>query len=304
MCSLLSPLSARQAIFALRAFNAELASIKDGSNLRRRAGTMSTATSIALQIRMQWWRDAVAAIYEGDPAQASTSMIDPLAASVSISCWHSPVVRSLYRAHLQCGFTRRFLERLIDARDADLDVAQHRTTQDAIDYAEQSCSSLLYLSLECADVRDDEADIVASHAGVGIGLVTSLRSTPLRVLHGEVPLAADLFPPHFSFDSVPQCLQDEDITALESAEAIVWVEAARQVAAEASVHLSQVQRLQAQVPRGGRFCLLPVVPAFHYLSELQRSGYNVFHPTVRERDPRSRLRLLLLLGRSWLTGVV
>jgi NADH dehydrogenase [ubiquinone] 1 alpha subcomplex assembly factor 6 len=197
-----------------------------------------------------------------------------------------------------------------------------------VDYAEETSSSLLYLSLECAGVRDDEADAVASHAGIGIGLALSLRSTPFRMLHGEVPLASELFPKRFDYGAILQELEEDGSSSGEEASqtapgatgaspssppaprfgsvaARAWQDAARHVAGEAALHLHQAQDLQSRVPKRGRACLLPAVPAMQYLSRLERPAqYNVWDPQLLQPDPRSRLSLLLLMGRSWLTGVI
>ena len=153
VCGLLMPNKTRRAFFALRAFNVELASVKGSHNLRRKGGQESgltdTPTTIALQMRMQWWKDALGEIY-GERKSASAS--DPALQNLSISCWNSPIVRALDHANQQVGFTRRFLDRLIEARAMDLEVQQLATLDDSINYAEETVSSLLYLSLESLDV--------------------------------------------------------------------------------------------------------------------------------------------------------
>ena len=310
---LLVPSAAKQSYFAIRALNVELASVKDSHNLRRagqtveysqQSGTINTPTSLALQMRMQWWRDALDEIYQTPKQHAS-----PLGRSLSISCWHSPVVRALHVAHQQSNLTRRFLERLIDAREADLDLNQYSTMEDSIAYAEESVSSLLYLNLECMGVRDDQADEVASHAGVAIGLLTALRATPFRLQHGEIPLPASLFPSKFPYDDLVRAMSLNDKSddtnsaiTLTEANAQIWDEAIRHMAEVASEHLVRAQELQGQVPRQGRTAILPVVPAFHYLSRLRDVEYNLFHPALMN-DESKRLQLLLFLGRTWLTGV-
>ena len=309
------PSAARQSYFAIRALNVELASIKDGHNLRRsgqpveyysqQSETVDSPTSLGLRMRMQWWRDALDEIYLV-PKQQHTS---PLGRSLSISCWQSPIVRSLHVAHQRSKLTRRFLERLIDARETDLDLNQYGTMEEAAAYAEDSVSSLLYLSLECLGVRDDQADEVASHAGVGIGLLTALRATPFRLRHGEIPLPASLFPTGFPYDDLVRTMSRNDenedlhsVVTLTDANAQIWDEAIRFVADVASQNLVQAQQLQGRVPRQGRAAVLPVVPALHYLSQLQEVDYNLFHPALL--NPQSKqLQLLLLLGRAWLTGV-
>lgn len=143
VCGLLMPQKARRAYFAIRAFNAELASVKDSYNIRKGGQARETSATFALQLRMQWWRDAIDQIYGSDPPTNA----------ISISCWQNPVVRSLYASNEETWLTKRFLERLIDAREADLDINQYSTLQDLANYCEESVSSLLYLSLECTGVR-------------------------------------------------------------------------------------------------------------------------------------------------------
>jgi hypothetical protein len=142
---------------------------------------------------------------------------------------------------------------------------------------------------------------VASYAGIGIGLTTSLRATPFRLVYGEVPLSADLFPTAFAYDSVLRAHESGE--SIPPSDVAVWEEAVRQVAHEAILYLSQAQNLQGRVPKSSRACLLPVVPAWHYLGHLQKAKYNLFDPKLLQQNPKTRLSLLLLLGRTWLTGV-
>jgi NADH dehydrogenase [ubiquinone] 1 alpha subcomplex assembly factor 6 len=309
------PSAAQKAYFAVRAFNVEISSIKDGHNLRK-SGQRDTAGTLVLQIRMQWWRDALNEIYDSEDvndntskqsssSSTNTSIIegnasDPIAKNLSIASWHSPVVRALDVANRESNLTRRFLERLIDVRENDLDVNQYKTMADVVSYAEESVSSLLYLSLECTGVRDDEADIVASHAGVGIGLVTALRATPFRLVYGEVPIPAELLHPTFGYNELTN-FQEEEFT-LSERDAAMFKQAVQHMAAEAAGHLGQARELQGKVPKHARACILPVIPALMFLSKLQEVDYNLFD-TKLQISEQARLKLLLLLGRTWMTGI-
>lgn len=143
------PQEAQRAFFVLRAFNAELASVKEIHHARPGGETGSASKSVALQLRLQWWNDAIKQIYGEDTKKLQK---DPSLASLSISCWESPIVRALYKVNQEKQFTRRFLERLVEARETDLDVDQFATFDEAKNYAEQSVSSLLYLTLESLGV--------------------------------------------------------------------------------------------------------------------------------------------------------
>lgn len=288
-----------RAYFSLKAFNAEIAAIKDGhsrSSLQQR----SEGTSFALQLRMEWWMDAIDQMVYGDISSTGSS---------NDSYWHSPVVRSLYRAHQEFHLTRRFLERLIESRRADLDITQYETMEDLIRYAEDSVSTLLYLSLETLGIRDDAADEVAYHAGVGIGLVTAIRSIPYNLhVHENLPVPSNVLITENSRqrdDLLLSLLAEEDspIAPLTQQQKQIWQDAVQEMVAVASLHLSKAQQLQTQVPRHARAAFLPVVPSMLYLSQLQGPAqYNVFDPTLTDPSQR-RLKLLLLLSRTWLTGV-
>ena len=151
LCGLLMPRTARRSYFAVRAFNAELASIKDGS-MNRRAGagpSEEPGSSVALKMRLQWWNEALNCIYhDGYPSREAGNRSYPM----RLSTWSNPVVRELGAAVVKRKLTKRFLERLLESRENDLDCNQFRTLNETIDYSENTFSSLLYLSLECAGV--------------------------------------------------------------------------------------------------------------------------------------------------------
>jgi NADH dehydrogenase [ubiquinone] 1 alpha subcomplex assembly factor 6 len=316
---LLLPAAARPAYFALRAWNVELASIKDSHHHRQRQSTTSGMNNdtnnssgsggipptLALQLRMQWWRQAIAAIYNDESTTAqSSSSSDTLLLNLATSHWHSPVMRALDRAHQDVQWTRRFLERLLDAREMDLELRQYGTLDESLAYAEDTVSSALYLTLEIVQVRDDRADETASLAGRGIGLVTLLRALPYRLAQGEYTLPASLLRRDFPYHQVLPtylALDDKEVgEVLSESDALAMLEAIRHVAHVASEHLAQARRLQGQVPSRGKGCLLPVVPALSYLSKLEQAQYNVFGVTSA---PTDRLMLLLRLARTWATGV-
>lgn len=186
VCGLLMPASSREAYFALRAFNVEIASIKDASRLMggrsRGTGSSSTASgilfddgerneagtdsSLGSRLRMQWWRDAITGIYDsmdssrsGLQQQQSSSSSDPLLNSLVASRKHNPTLRSLEQAIRTHGLTHTFLRRLMEAREVDLDVVQYERVRDIAQYGEDTVSNVLYLSLECAGVSSIQSTI-------------------------------------------------------------------------------------------------------------------------------------------------
>jgi len=87
---------------------------------------------------------------------------------------------------------------------------------------------------------------------------------------------------------------------MSEADAKNFQEAVEQVAVTAASYLAEARERQSQIPKPARTALLPVVPALQYLSRLEKSKYDILNPSLLEPE---RFKLLLLLGRTWLTGV-
>uniref|UniRef100_A0A8V5FIL8 NADH dehydrogenase (ubiquinone) complex I, assembly factor 6 n=1 Tax=Melopsittacus undulatus TaxID=13146 RepID=A0A8V5FIL8_MELUD len=162
LCSLLLPAESRTSAFALRAFNVELAQIKD-SVTQKTTGLM----------RMQFWRDAVEGIYCDNPP-------------------HQPIATELWRAVKRHNLTKMWLMKIIDEREKNLDDRAYHNIQELEKYAENTQSALLYLTLEMLGVRDVHADHAASHIGKAQGIVTCLRATPYHCTRQKVFLPMDI----------------------------------------------------------------------------------------------------------------
>lgn len=339
LCGLLMPWSAREAYFALRAFNAEIAGIKDASKLvaGRSRGSCATAStsrfednvtdigkgdsSLASRLRIQWWVDSVANMYEDfrsfDADSTSRPPRDLILRSLTSSRKHNPTLRSLNHAIHAHGLTHRFLRRIMEAREADLEVTQYQSIQDVAQYGEDVFSSMLYLSLESVGVRDESADRVASDIGVGMGILTSLRSTGFRATQGECSIPADLAFKHYvTMDTVWTAW---DVSVQPTHEATIMEEAALshdklrcatlEMVDMAAFHLHRARENQSAVAKEGRPCLLPAVCGLQYLEVLKQCNYDVLHPSlvgdsenIAEPARTRRLSLMYLLGRTWLTG--
>lgn len=325
VCGLLMPHEARKAYFAIRAFNVELSSVKDGGVGRRAGGGAQSADDdafgggesppLALKVRMQWWREAVNQIYDerSDEEKADAMSVKDgdsqdaiFSKSMAASYFKNPVVRVLDYAVQEKQLTRRFLERLFEAREADLDNRQPETVEETVQYADNIFSSLLYLSLETADVREGAADVVAQHAGIGLGLVTALRGARFRLCRGEFPIPRDLIAPGFPYHKLYSLVdhidegRDPSEVGWADEEKQMLKDAVEQLAALAYSHLDRARDLQSDIPRHARPCLLPVVPALHYMSRLEKADYDIFDDALLEQH---HLTVLGSLGLAWLTRV-
>ncbi|KAG7395094.1 NADH dehydrogenase (ubiquinone) complex I, assembly factor 6 [Phytophthora boehmeriae] len=254
LCGLLLPIKTRPSYFAIRALNVEVATIKDSVHSNHVTG----------KIRMQWWRDRILDLYAvpvGERPQQSTALLQGLDAAIQ-----------------EHDLTRRWFERLLDARDQDLDRDEVHSVRELEVYAEQTASSLLYLTLECLGVRDDAADQVAGHAGVAIGLATLLRGTAFHSSRQQSYLPEDLMQKHgVTVYDLQAAAENPELG--EKAAPVVF-----EVACRAMEHLHQARTLRKEVPSAARRAFLPLVSSSLYLKELEAANFNAFAPELHQRN--------------------
>ncbi|KAL7984170.1 hypothetical protein Chor_002740 [Crotalus horridus] len=109
LCALLLPAESRASVFALRAFNVELAqavAIRDSV----------TEKTIGL-MRIEFWRNAVEDIYQDNPPQ-------------------QPVAIELWKAVKRQNLTKRWLMNIIDQREKNLDDRAYQDISELETYAE------------------------------------------------------------------------------------------------------------------------------------------------------------------------
>ncbi|KAI9686183.1 MAG: hypothetical protein M1822_003838 [Bathelium mastoideum] len=151
------PRPARDAYLAIRAFNIDVARIADITS-NATIGTM----------RMQFWRDAITKALVGSPPKEPAAV---LLASAQEDLQH----RSEGAARLNKGW---FL-RIINSREQHLANQPFPTLAGLETYAENTYSTLLYLTLSSFPLSSVTADHVASHIGKASGIVAVLRGLPL-----------------------------------------------------------------------------------------------------------------------------
>src|SRR3954469_1186159 len=139
--ALFAPSDRREALFALYAFNYEVARVRE-----------TVTTPMLGQIRLQWWREVIAAAYAGAPAR------------------RHEVVTPLVTAITAFGLTRSHLDRIIDARERDLYDTPPADIAALIDYAEGTSSALIYLALEALGAADPVAVEAAREVGIAYAL--------------------------------------------------------------------------------------------------------------------------------------
>ncbi|KAB7739646.1 squalene/phytoene synthase family protein [Parvibaculum sedimenti] len=161
------PSAKRPALIALYAFNAEIARVPE-----------VVSEPMLGQIRLQWWRDTVEALSDGEARGHETAVA--LAETRSVAHW-----------------PQKELIALIDARERDLDEAPFDSMAELESYAEETSSRLMMLAAQVlAGESTDMAAAAIKSAGVAYALTGLLRALPLHASQGRLYLPLDLLRSH------------------------------------------------------------------------------------------------------------
>uniref|UniRef100_T1IUF8 NADH dehydrogenase (ubiquinone) complex I, assembly factor 6 n=1 Tax=Strigamia maritima TaxID=126957 RepID=T1IUF8_STRMM len=244
LCSLLLPSNIRSTAFAIRAFNIEIAQVRD----------VVTNRDIG-RMRMQFWRDALENIYKDNPPQ-------------------QPVALELHRVLRKDKLTKRWFNRMIDCRETYLNDRGFENVQLMEDYGENSVASVHYLILESAGIKNIHADHVASHLGKSQGIMVTIRGTPFNVSRNRVYLPMDLMIKHG--------VSQEDILRRKSDQKVK--DLVYDIACVANQHLKLARSFKKELPKESRVIFLPAIACHSYLRQLETYQFDIFHPHLQRRN--------------------
>jgi NADH dehydrogenase [ubiquinone] 1 alpha subcomplex assembly factor 6 len=255
---LFAPVAHREALFALYAFNYEIARVRE-----------RVTEPILGRMRLEWWREVVAAAFDGGPVR------------------HHVVVEPLTAAIREYPLTRAHFDRLIDTRENDLEDVPPVSLEALEDYAEGTSARLVYLALEILGAPDPPETLAGFHVGIGYALAGLLHAMSYLARTGRRFIPTDI--------SARTGLDDADYRALRARPALRAATA--ELAATASRHLASARC--ARIARSALPALLPAMIAQRSLMRLRRAGYDPFEPSLTTRDPLQswRLAIAMLLGR-------
>ncbi len=148
----------QQPLFALYAFNHEIAKTRE----------VVTDAMIG-RIRLQWWRDAMDRLYQGDVLKHD--VLQGLA----------PVIERL---------DQQYFNDLIDARELDFREEAPETWNDLVDYVDKTTTPLHRLA--CQILGEDVEGQVLKSVSVAYALTGILRSVPYHANQGRFLLPLDL----------------------------------------------------------------------------------------------------------------
>lgn len=250
LTALFAPADRREALFALYAFNLELARARE-----------SVREPIMGRMRLQWWRDTVSGIYaanRGGEGPRAHEVVRPLAAAIA--------------AH---GLDRGLLDRLIDAREQDMEPEPPADLAALLDYARGTSATLAELALEILGRPDPAVREAGRALGIAWALTGLLRAVPFHAGQRRLYLPAAWM--------AEAGLTPNQLFERGSSPALRAI--ARRVAEEAGGWLAQARQSRGAVGRRFQPALLPAVLARGHLRRLAAAGYDPFAAQVQQPPP-------------------
>jgi phytoene synthase len=253
LMALFAPSARRGDLFALYAFNLEVARIRE----LIREPMMGA-------IRLQWWRDAVAEIYAGGERRHQ-------------------VVQALAGAVRRHRLSRGHFDRLLDARERDMSLEPPADLAALTAYADATAGSLGRLTVEIlGGSPQPDAEAAAAGGWAAHALAGLLRAVPHHARHRRIHLPQALLDEH----QVPA----HDLLALRPGPGLPAV--VRAVAAEAQRILHDSRRAAPRPPRPLASAFLAATLARADLAQLRRARHDPFDPRLSRPAPGRVWRLL------------
>lgn len=251
--ALFAPPERRAALFALYAFNFEIARTREAAR-----------EPLLGRVRLQWWRETIGEIYAGGKPRRH-DVAEALAAAI--------------RDH---GLSRNSFDALLNARETDLSDDPPPTLASLEAYTEDSSARLVRLALEALGAKDESAIKAGRAVGIAYGLAGLLAAVPFHARMKRVFLPADLIERHGL---------DIERTLFELKPSPALAKIVADVAACAQTRLGEGRALRTAVPREALPALMPAVVAARRLKLLDQLQRNVFDARWSRPDPLQSWRL-------------
>lgn len=242
LSALFAPAERRRHLFALAAFNAEVARIRD-----------HVSEPMLGEVRLQWWRDAIDGHAAGD---------------VSLS----PIAHALVDTIHQCDLPPAVFHDLIDARAFDFYTEPMATLGQFETYLDATSTSLIALGVRIlSDENVSEIAKASVHAGRAYAITGLLRSFAMNASRGRIYLPPlDVLARHGASeaDATSGTAKPELRAAL------------REMRDLARFHRMEAQRALAAAPKAALPAFLPLALVPRYLDRMEWPDYDPFHTPV------------------------
>ena len=263
LTSLFVPIHSRNAFFAIRAFHAELGSVR----------SLSRGNASAAGIRLAYWRD----------------MIQNVLRDGNVT--DHPIGIALHEASMKHDLLPRWFERAIEARSSVLDentALMPPTLGDAEDYADSVWGSSLFSVLECLSVTDDHAYDAASCVGRSLGLVALIRSIAIELGAGNKVTI-----PEGGYGLTSEMESPDDLAVLSE----LLCTRANDYLHDAQINIEKIGDKTSQ--RRACIAMLPSLVGKRFIHDLSKIEYEIRAKAILRQQPVFSLQFSML--RSVLT---
>jgi len=232
LAALFAPRAARADLFALYAFNVELARIAE-----------QVSEPELGAIRLQWWREALERAAKGEATG-------------------HPVTDALGATLARRKLSPERIEALIDARSFDV-ATKIMPDWNALEaYLRDTAGALFALGAECLGACGPSLEPASSQAGLAYGLTGLMRALPVHAASGRVYLPADALMRHGT--------SPERVLAGTTSEALLAVLA--ELRRKARDAMDEARRHVAQLDPSAQAAFRPLCLVEPYLVALVKSG--------------------------------
>jgi phytoene synthase len=255
LTTIFAPAAARENLFSLYAFNIEIAKVGE-----------VVSESLIGRMRLQWWRDTLDRLYAGDTVAHA-------------------VAAPLGEAIAGCKLAREPFDRLIEAREFDLDRVPPEDMAALERYAGETGAPLIELALDMLGCESPSGREIAGLAGKAWALTGLLRAIPFHARHRRCYLPQDrLDALGLGLTRLFEKKPGDELPVL-----------VQEIAARARFHRIEARNKLAQLPRACRSPLLLLTLGDLYLGDLAKSGWDPF--VLEARLPR-RMQIANLAFRA------
>jgi len=241
LATLFAPAEVREALFALYAFDHEIAKVR-----------RLVREPMAGLVRLQWWRDALDGIEVGNVLS-------------------HPVVAGLSQGIAECSLDRRFLDAAIEARERELEEEPPEAYAAFGQHLTATNGGIARAAVSMLGSDDPKVLDIADRLGLSLGLLEKLRF--LEAARGELPLwlPKTLLAEH-GFRG-----QDPEHSEISEAGQVKTDGIRKELTLLAREQLAEARREQAVIPRRLLSVFFPGTLADVRLRDIERSDA---HPTI------------------------
>lgn len=249
LATLFAPAARREGLFALYAFNGEIARVRDVAR-----------EPMPGEIRLQWWREVLEGKRDGEAAA-------------------HPVAAALMATVKRHKLSTETLIALIDARTFDLYDDPFATLDDLDNYAVLTWSALLSQAAQILGAANDASGILLRHAGIALAVEHLLLSLPRHAARHQLYVPLEVLQRHGAKSE--EIFAGRDSEQLRASLAELRRHARRQ--------LQAAMMEAGQVPVQLMPALLPLALVGPQLARMDRRGYEPFRPEPLSRLRRQWL---------------